>query len=209
MTKREDLKAKSARRRQWQADRVENLNHDAMRHISANDLVWYVVQSAPQKEYLAQRMLATQNVPAFVPTRFLWRRKNRFTQKELRNLPLVPRYLFAGFPPDQADWFGLFKRRMIQGVVGIDGEPVKISSVELRAFIREAVGEMRVPDAQRYMRTRGEFDVGDTVRILEGPFQHHLVEVKTLTGKSAEILMNLLGTTRIVKVPVDELERAA
>lgn len=190
---------------------------------AGDDLHWFALRVAPQKEYHAKLILESRGVECFVPTQQLYRRLNRYVRpKVLRNFPVLPGYVFAGFHAPSPPWLHIFAIRPIKGVVGRDGKPWCLNSgvftgkiaadnptVKFATFLSShADGDLMVkaPPEQRHMRTHREFAVGDMVQIMEGPFDGQFVQVSEITGKSAKVLMMLFGQQHDVAVRLECLE---
>ena len=56
------------------------------------------------------------------------------------------------------------------------------------------------------MRTRKEFEVGDTVRVIEGAFASFSAVVNEIKGTLARIEVDFFGRQTPVEMPVDNLE---
>lgn len=52
------------------------------------------------------------------------------------------------------------------------------------------------------------FTPGDRVEIIRGPFQGWLVDVKSIRGRAAEIIIPMLGAERVIEIGLDDLEAA-
>ncbi len=174
-------------------------------------LHWFLVRVPSGKELAAERILDDDGQIVFVPVETRFRRVNRYAKKkrELR-FPLVPGYLLVGFLPDRHRWADLFRFRLVTGVVGHDGNPLRIPFREVRRLLqRHCAGEFLAPSMQQFMRSGMEFSVGDKVEVLDGPFEGHIAEVASITGNVAEMVLNILGGQRRVQVKVSDIGRAA
>ncbi|GHE70097.1 hypothetical protein GCM10019059_32390 [Camelimonas fluminis] len=177
---------------------------------SVKGLQWYALRVAPQKEFAAQEILSRKGVTTYCPSDRRWRRPNRYVRaKELRDFPLVPGYVFAGFPPGTPLWFDLFSINIIVGCVGINGEPRQVRGDAMERMISKFRNGLTRPDAEQFMQTHAEFEVGQTVVISTGPFDGMEVPVVGIVGPNAKVLIQLFNSTMEVEFPANILRPAA
>lgn len=177
-------------------------------------LHWYALQTPPQKEIVAQIILETRGVEAYLPVREEWRRKNKYTkEKQLRQFPEMPRYVFAGFDPGFSSWrHWLHRIPVITGVVGLDGEPRRIvfEGDGLAHMMRAYPNSTYVaPKEQKYMHTHQEFSVGDVVEILDGPLAGRELPVVSIRKSSAIFRLIMLGVEQEIALPLDKMVKSA
>lgn len=170
-------------------------------------LVWYAGVTAPQKEFVAERVLKSLGVECFVPSRREWRRPNRYVGiKRGVHYPVVPRYVFLCV--EDANWKPVFQTGYVRGVLSRNGEPLEISSGDLDKLRKMG---RTAPGAHRWMRTHREFQVGEYVRLVEGPFkdwEFQVLAIDEATGK-AKIDADILGAKRSMVVDIEQAEKAA
>jgi transcription antitermination factor NusG len=176
----------------------------------AAGLHWYALLVAPQKEFVAQKILRRYGLRTFVPVRREWRRVNKFTaDKLLRAFPLAPRYVFAGFKPGVPLWFDLFALPVVSGAVCICDRPMRLPTGEVVKMIRKLGGGLNAAEAARFMRTHHEFAVGDTVEVTAGPFEGMRVPVVSISGPRARVLLSLFGgAVDTIDMALDDLQAA-
>jgi transcription antitermination factor NusG len=175
----------------------------------AADLCWFALVVPPQKEFLAQEMLHDRGLATFVPAERKWRRRNKYAKvKELIAYALAPRYVFVGFKPGESLWFELFNLHYVSGIVGLHGKPKEIPRDAMISLIERYSNGLNAPDVQRYMRTRREFTVGQTVEVTAGPFEGRKVKVQEISRARARVIVELFSYPQEVEVPVDILEAA-
>ena len=191
--------------------------------IPWSELCWYALQVPPQKEFIAQAILKRKGVDSYVPVRKEWRRRNKYTKtKELRSFPVAPRYVFAGFPRRTPLWFDLFALPVINGVVGIEGKPMRIPYEDtskakdggenrpgLARIIRTYPNGIVAPKEQRFMVTHGEFSAGDVVEVIDGPFEGRRVPVIELKDGDAVVGTWMFGAAHEITIPVEKLVKYA
>jgi transcription antitermination factor NusG len=173
------------------------------------ELHWYCLRIAPQKEFVAQEILKRRGLVTFVPSEHRWRRKNKYTKmKELRRYPLMVRYLFIGFTPGVPLWFNLFSIPIIQSVVGVNGVPWQFDTIAVRRLIEQYHDGLVRPTQEKHMRTNREFGVGDSVRIVEGPFEGIVAPVRDITRGQAHMFAELFNGEVPLKIDLNKLEAA-
>lgn len=175
----------------------------------ASQLVWYALLTPPGREFVAQRILRRYGLHTYVPLKREWRRKNKFVrEKVLREYPIAPKYIFAGFGRGVPLWFDLFSLPDVRGVVGFNDMPAEIPGKAMARLIRKTGGGLTAPSAQRYMPTHREFTVGQEVEVIGGPFEGRKVPVVELGGIETGVEMELFNVMRVVKVPTEFLQAA-
>ena len=101
----------------------------------------------------------------------------------------------------------MFNVSCVQSVVGFNGEPCPITQAQIDA-LEQVAHNRQLPNPHRYVRTANEFQEGDEVMIVEGPFAGRLVTVDQISGRKAKIWLNLFGTHQDVEIGIDALEVA-
>lgn len=174
------------------------------------DLWWYGLRTPPQKEFVAQAILARKGIATFCPADRRWRRRNGYARhKQLVSYPMLPRLVFAGFVPGLPAWFDLFRLPAIQGAIGIAGRPARMDEAGMLRLLARYPNGIQRPDEERFMRTHAEFKAGEVVRICDGPFDGMAVPVHEIRGSEARVLLELFGAQHEVAIAVDKLEKAA
>lgn len=158
---------------------------------------WYVVRSAPRKEFFAASQLENQSFRTFVPRLRRTVRHARRTQTVLA--PLFPRYLFVAMDVDRVRW------RSILGTFGVaqlimSGErpkPVPDGVVENLAEASDLAGAVSFRDRLR---------VGDDVRFVSGPFAELIGRLVDLDDAGrVGVLLEIMGSERVVAATADTL----
>lgn len=180
----------------------------------AKDMDWYALLVPPQKEFVAQEILKRQGYLTFVPFEKKWRFRSRYSQgKELRDYPMMPRYVFAAFRPVDDDgraliprWFDIFNLQIIKGVVGLHGVPKRINGIP--ALIRTYRNGLRRPDEEKFMRTHKEYAEGDLAIIKDPRFIDRIVTVDKIEDGRAWFKIELFNEQIELSLPADRLEAA-
>lgn len=205
--KKRDVAKKQYVRKRWELF-ARRMNREARLKMMDVDITWYVAFTPPGNEYATQRILREQGAFAYFLLDWKWRRVNRYTRNKTRfAYPAIAGMLFIGVPKGEEDWYGLFGLSVLTAVLSVAGRPKELPGADLVVFVDQNARRLRVPSAQRWMRTHKEFEVGDRVRIAEGPFKDHLVDVSKIAAGHAHIVLSILGQTQDVEIPLDQLER--
>lgn len=164
---------------------------------------WFVAQTQPGKETLAESHLLRQKFQIFLP---LYRKTishARRTQEVLR--PLFPGYIFVSLDLEKDQW------RSINGTRGIshlltqdDHKPLFIPS----EVIENLQEEQEEQGAIALGSLVNAFKVGDTIRITEGAFAEHVGVVERLSDKDrVQLLLSFMNRPLTIKIPLTSLEK--
>lgn len=176
---------------------------------AATQFHWYALRVPPQKEFVAREILKRKGVATFLPVERVWRRRNKYTkEKELRQFPLMPRYVFTGFPKRIPIWFDVFALPVITGVVGVNGDPQVLDEIGMARIMKLYENAIDAPKFEKHMATHKEFAIDDSVQILGGPFDGLIVPVVSLFGAHAKVLISLFGGDMPVEIPIERLVAA-
>lgn len=161
-------------------------------------LRWYVAETLPRSEQLAQHHLERQHFKCFCP-RF---RATRRHARKMRTVlaPLFPGYIFVQFSVAHDRWQSINGTLGIKRLVGLaGGKPQAMPTEAISAiFARCDRGEARhvLPDIQP----------GQTVRLTAGPFADTLAEIESLDSRGrVRILLDILGGCKSVEVHIRDV----
>ncbi|MEM8575534.1 MAG: transcription termination/antitermination NusG family protein [Pseudomonadota bacterium] len=191
------------------------------------ELQWYLVRTKPpanpnrvvvrmydpvlamsQRKFVTELMLGNRGFETFLPVDKVWRRKSKYTRdKRLVSYPLIPGWLFVGWPADENRWAELFNVPIVHAVASVDGEPYRMPP-DVMDWIFNAWGDRQAPEQERFMRTHHEFKVGDLVRVAEGSFEGHTVRVVDIRGAAVKAVFWILGCEREIEIDARVLEVA-
>ena len=161
---------------------------------------WYAVHTLPRREGTAEAHLLQQGFQVFLPRIAATRRHARRVEKI--KAPLFPRYGFVRLDLGRDRW------RSVNGTNGVSSlvmahefpAPVPIGIVESLIDSQSSDGIIDFDWG---------FRPGDMVRVVSGPFEGALGELKRLTPSGrVEMLLSLLNATVRVSVARDVLEPA-
>jgi len=160
---------------------------------------WYVIQAKPRQEAVAEENLQRQGFEVYLP-RLVQPRRRRGKWQDVVE-PLFPRYLFIQLEMGIDDTSTIRSTKGVARIVRFSDYPVPLPEgfVEfLRAHEDPARGA-QVPD-------RPQFQAGERVRILAGPFAGLEGIYNEPSGdQRVVILLDLLGKQNRVALPRDHL----
>ncbi|HYF57219.1 MAG TPA: transcription termination/antitermination NusG family protein [Salinarimonas sp.] len=179
------------------------------------ELQWFALLVPPQKEFAAAEMLHRRGIATFCPYDVVFRHKSAIAKrrglpKEERKFPIMPRYVFAGFP-GIPPWWHLFNLPHLAGVVGLNGTPLQIGSAErpvMSSFIGKFKNGLRRPDAERFMATHREYKAGDLATIVDSAWKGRVVEVEAIENGRAFFTIEVFNSEHRLSLPLDQLEAA-
>lgn len=170
-------------------------------------LRYYALRVAPQKEFIVQRQLNQQEIPALVPREYKWRRVSAKGGRRVKKAyPLFARYVFAGFQDLTAELRRL-KIEEIQGVVcrtRREWSPLALSVSDL-AVVQQLAG---TDTAGATLEIHKALKPGGEARIIRGSFAGATVKIDKVTTTKAKVLLNILNSLHVVSIPIEALDAA-
>lgn len=166
-----------------------------------------VVAATGQRTFVHELLLRRAGFEVFLPVRKEWRITDRFRKrKELVAYPLMTGWLFLGWPEGQPMWGKLADLGVVQGLLGDRGRPARISEAAVQRMMRRWGGGHLAPEHHRYLRTHHEFEVGDTVRVIDGPWTGYSFDVLDISSAGVSGVVQLLGRSVGVDFAPDLVE---
>lgn len=147
---------------------------------------WFVAQLKPNGLTRAQRNLTRQGFKHFCPTRA----QSTTRQGKLvdRQKPLFPGYIFVQFDPGDSRWHAINGTRGISRLIVNDVRSPTPLPASLMAGLTARF------DSSGRLLSSDEFQIGEDVRLIAGPFADFVSRVETLTdGERMTVLIDLLG----------------
>lgn len=187
--------------------------------IDQNDLRWFALRCQPQKEQTAVRVLRTQDLLVCIPTETRWRRRGHYDKvKTERKFAAMPGYVLIGWGPGEIPWWSALRFAVITSVVGYRPpaskndphpkfQPLQLETLEVERMLEKDL--LTAPGFYKFMRTWGEYNPGDQVRVVNGPYEGWESKVVAVRDGEAIIRLTVLGAERDVSVPAQNLEKAA
>ncbi len=169
-----------------------------------NDRHW-ILTVPPQRELKAAQALRDLGYDAWTPVEYRYRRVNRHSgRKVAAPYVILNRYVVIAAP--DLPWTalsGLRERGLVHGYLGINGAPAALPHAEAARL--RTIGDHVKPTAVRVNRG---IRCGDTCMIVFGPHAGTMVKVERIKKGEARVLLEWLGATREVQLPLDRLEAA-
>lgn len=131
---------------------------------------WIAVITIPNRETDANRSIRDARFWTFYPQRIPIVRHARQEQEGKRPVAYLPGYLFVHLMPRQ-DWTVIEQRPGVARVLtGSDGNPMLLPDKDIASImsLADSHGVIREPPKPAALRV--VFDVGERVKIVEGPF---------------------------------------
>jgi len=161
---------------------------------------WLVVQVQPRKEAYAAEHLRRQRFKTFSPRLRTTRIRARKFESAL--MPLFPGYLFVAIEPYCENWRAIKGTRgVLRLLCGDRGTPQRLPGGFVPALMT-ATDTMGVVSRQLF-----ELRVGETARVVDGPFAHHVGRIAALDGKGrVDVMLEILGSCVPVGVASTRLQ---
>ena len=176
--------------------------------------LWHVAVTEPRAETEVAKAIGDElGFDVFVPREKIWAVRRGIRLEDCR--PLLPRYIFVEVDPYKQDWQRILDIDDVVDVLGAlanhDVPGYVMPSAWITAWRKmEAIGDFdlttKIPEG---------FEVGETVRISEGPFAGHEALIQTFLAKMrsttarkrAKLLTKFMGQMITLDLPVTSLER--
>ena len=113
--------------------------------------------------------LAEQILEVRVPEEVVEELKNGARKPVTRKL--FPGYVFLNMEMNDDTWYVVRNTRGVTGFVGHGSKPVPLTAAELRPFGIAVSGEEEAAETGREKVITVDFEEGDTVRVLSGPWE--------------------------------------
>lgn len=159
---------------------------------------WYVVQTQPHAEHMAQRELDKQGFMPFLP---LAARLNKRRVVEL--VPLFSGYLFACFDIERDRWQAIRSTYGVRALLGSAPErPTPLAQGVVEHWMRQSTLHTVVREVQP-----PAIPAGSVARVTDGPFADRAGVCLWSNDRCVALLMDLFGAERQVKVAREHVER--
>ena len=170
-----------------------------MQILNKDDLIlmqWHLVLCRPNQHHIAHRSLERLDCEVFLPQQTSQRKWRGRVIHETR--PFFPGYLFVGMDPARPIWEPVRRAYGVSRIVGF-GEhgPASVPS-------QIVAGLMARCDAQGILTPMADdFEVGDRVRIISGPFKDFVTQIdRIVPERRLHVLLDLLGrSAKVVLSP--------
>ncbi|CAN5666925.1 transcription termination/antitermination protein NusG [soil metagenome] len=127
----------------------------------------------------------------------------RSGQRHTVQRKVFPGYVLVRMTRDDETWYTLRNTPSVTGFVGINNEPVALSETEVQAILTGMTAEAP--------KVRISFQLGDTVRIVDGPFADFRGEIDEINQEKGKIrvLVSFFGRDTPVELDFLQAEREA
>lgn len=168
---------------------------------------WHAFYTEPRCELQVRWAIQALGFDAYVPTFRVeirhGRQGHRGIKTRIDHRPAFTRYVFAKFD-ERDDWGAINSVKGLLHPVSNNGAPCRIPDVLIDEIKRlESIGWF-----DKVTEKSSRLQPGQRVRVTEGPLADRLGEFVGDQGKTVEVLMEMLGGARAVKLPLEFLERA-
>ena len=177
---------------------------------------WFVFRcnSDWRKQLAAHDRLKGMGYPAYCPTREAWRfmtRQNRVKRRKVRKqFPILPGYMPIRLNLLHVGAFHDVKPDDVYRVLGVGEAPICLTDSDMAHMGRNYGGsEFVAPDHHKCMENGREFDIGDVVEVMAGPWKGHSFPVEQITGDETRTLLKLLGKDVQARFQTWELRKVA
>lgn len=169
---------------------------------------WHVVATKPGQDDLAARTLREAGFRTFAPWR--WKRVSHARTVQRRPRPVFSGYVF--FLAEHQPWQAAARCRGVREVITLDHQkPAKIPTDWL-------IQHQELCTSDGYMQHADEIEetalpiinVGDVLKVLDGPFAGLVATVMALDKKGApQVMAEMFGTERPVTLSPQRVEAMA
>lgn len=177
---------------------------------------WYILQTYSGYEQKIQRTLATMLTEQKLDSNIVFQVKVPMEEvveisngkKHVRNNLILPGYIMIEMDLPQIGWKNTCSLiRRVQGVTGFVGvkpseKPRPISTDEAKNILQMA-GELK---GEKQVRIKQNFEVGETVKITEGPFATFSGAIEDINTEKNKLRVNVQIFGRATPVEVDVLQ---
>ena len=173
------------------------------------ELSWFALRVTSNYEFMVRGILRRRGLIAHAKTETRLRRKTaKDTKRKEREFP-IPGYCFVGLDAaGPSPWALVHCYHMIKSVVSQDGRAALLDATKLRAFL--GYNDFNAPEHFKYLRTRQEqFQIGDELRIANPAFEELKLPLVDVQEGEAIFHLLLLGKVQELRVPVEQVYKAA
>jgi len=179
---------------------------------------WCALECLGGAEFALDQALREKGFKTWAPAKQVWRNASRYSRARVAvERPIVSNYLFLavalGVPIwHAADWHELFRHRQIFGVVMRGGAPALAQKAAIDRMVALAKGRAFSASIERRdMVAGGEFEIGDKVRFIDGPFEGQEMRaegIRTVRGRAVVRLFSEIFPTSKIETDVANVVNA-
>ena len=163
---------------------------------------WIVIQTHPQKEFVAGENLERQGFEIYMPV--YEKIKSHARKKVACTAPLFPRYLFVYVDLTADHW------QPIKSTIGVS--TILTTAAHAPAVLHDQIIEdLKALSCEKGMVTLAAlalFQKGDRIMILEGSFKGQIAFYEKMNGEHrAQILLHVLKQPVSMQISLDHIEK--
>lgn len=174
-------------------------------------LAWYAVQVVSGREIAASTILTGRHeIATLVLIETAIRKFNHHSKRRrVVEVPMLPGYVLAGLDPVAPQWHELLKPKVVEGVVGMGGQPARIRWRQIDRLLRRC-GASVDGQVARAHRAANVWQQGDRAEIVDGLYAGVVVTVERIRNRrTADVLYDLVGGGKgSLNLPLDLLDVA-
>jgi transcriptional antiterminator RfaH len=168
---------------------------------SSKDKHWYLVQTKPRQEHLAQENLERQGYSTYLP--LIRNIRRRLGNRHYTDEPFFPRYMFIRLNTLTDNWAPIRSTIGVINLVRFGQWPTPVPDNLIQQIRDKANPDTGLHEIER------ELNKGDRVRILDGPLMGYEGIFLAPSGQERVlVLMEIMGKQARLKVDADALERS-
>ncbi len=174
---------------------------------------WYVISINSGQEKLAKSNLETRIQTMNVANRIFEvvvpleeQVEFKGTKKEVVQKKLFPGYILVRCHLDDETWLVISKTPSVTAFIGAGTKPVPLKREEVDSFLGEKGDGQQV---QKKIRPRLRYEIGETVRVKEGPFTDFQGEVTEINEDQLKVklLLNIFGRETPVELEFSQVAK--
>jgi len=173
------------------------------------DYKWYAIQTYGGSEMAVKR--AIENIfkdmhaeeklkEIVVPTEDVIEIKNG--EKKITKKALYPGYVFANVDLDMKTWHKIQSLPKVSRFIGESKKPTPLSDKDIQLILEKA-------KAKSAPRPKISFEVGESVRIIDGPFANFtgIVEEYDMVHGTLKLNVSIFGRSTPVEITYSQVEK--
>lgn len=175
--------------------------------VKFGDPHWSVLVVEPNSESATVERLYDASIRTYWPKVYKWMPTKDLLangQKRMTKVPrsMFPGYLFADLRPGLDDFRAPLAIKGVRDYLWADDKPCAIPNALCDAIMERERG---FATAKR----PSPFSVGQTVRVIDGPFRYFLAKVESMDDRGrVEVLMDIFARPTPTRLDVTQLEKA-
>ncbi|MFV2056905.1 MAG: transcription/translation regulatory transformer protein RfaH [Thiohalomonadales bacterium] len=159
---------------------------------------WYVIQTKPRQERIAQENLDRQGFSCYLPLINEWRKIRG--KKILSEVPLFPNYVFSYIDLYLSNCAPIRSTRGVNAMVRFGNEIIAVPDGVIDTMKQYSQTQLAQPELTQYSH-------GQQVHIDGGPFRGlQAIFIKACGQERALLLLEMLGKKQQIEMPVAMLE---